>query len=159
MKKKDCQRYFNIFHLILGFFLLSLAALTSPAFAIAQIPDWPALPAKGNPIDKQAMSANTFLSSLGVVTHIDQGYNASNYIADMQYTGIRNFRDQLRNLNADINLHQQTGALMDITGGCNVDEVIQAAKTIAQANALLSIEGPNEPNNWPVTYNGQTGGG
>jgi hypothetical protein len=26
-------------------------------------------------------------------------------------------------------------------------------------DALLAIEGPNEPNNWPITYYGQKGGG
>jgi hypothetical protein len=55
-------------------------------------------------------------------------------------------------------LHQQTGVRIDLLGA-DVNDLTIAAKTLAKAGALLSIEGPNEPNNFPITYNGQQGGG
>ena len=35
---------------------------------------------------------------------------------------------------------------------------LTTARGLASAGYLLSIEGPNEPNNFPFTYNGQTCG-
>ena len=107
----------------------------------------------------RAVAANDFLSSLGINTHIDQGYNSNNYVTDLKYTGIRNIRDSIGNLSSTVALHQQTGALVDINAGCNLSGLISAAQTLASNGALLSVEGPNEPNNFPITYNGQTGGG
>jgi hypothetical protein len=42
---------------------------------------------------------------------------------------------------------------MDVKG------MIAAARILAAAGALLSLEGPNEPNNFPIGYGGQRGGG
>jgi hypothetical protein len=105
-----------------------------------------------------AISADTFLSSLGVNTHVDQGYNAGSYVLPLRYLGVRNIRDSARNLFSSIMLHQQTGVQIDLLGA-DVNDLTIAAKTLAKAGALLSIEGPNEPNNFPITYNGQQGGG
>ena len=38
-------------------------------------------------------------------------------------------------------------------------ELTNAARTLAKAGALMAIEGPNEPNNFLITYNGKQGGG
>jgi len=104
-----------------------------------------------------AVAAVAFLSSLGVVTHIDQGYPGH---ADMlQYTGVRNIRDGGRNLSTTLSVHQQTGVLMDLVAECGVADQLSQAKQLASAGALLSLEGANEPNNWPITFNGQQGGG
>jgi hypothetical protein len=105
-----------------------------------------------------AISADTFLSSLGVNTHVDQGYNAGSYVLPLRYLGVRNIRDSARNLFSSIMLHQQTGVQIDLLGA-DVNDLTIAAKTLAKAGTLLSIEGPNEPNNFPITYNGQQGGG
>jgi hypothetical protein len=105
-----------------------------------------------------AISADTFLSSLGVNTHVDQGYNAGSYVLPLRYLGVRNIRDSARNLFSSIMLHQQTGVQIDLLGA-DVNDLVIAAKTLAKAGTLLSIEGPNEPNNFPITYNGQQGGG
>jgi hypothetical protein len=105
-----------------------------------------------------AISADIFLSSLGVNTHVDQGYNAGSYVLPLRYLGVRNIRDSARNLFSSIMLHQQTGVQIDLLGA-DVNDLTIAAKTLAKAGALLSIEGPNEPNNFPITYNGQQGGG
>ena len=112
----------------------------------------------GDKIVVAAISVDTFLSSLGVNTHVDQGYNAGSYVLPLRYLGVRNIRDSARNLFSSIMLHQQTGVQIDLLGA-DVNDLTIAAKTLAKAGALLSIEGPNEPNNFPITYNGQQGGG
>src|SRR6202008_1145761 len=105
-----------------------------------------------------ALSSDTFLSSLGVNTHVDQGYNAGSYVLALRYLGVRNVRDSHRNLSNTIMLHRQTGVRVDLLGN-DVSNLLTAARTLAKADALLSIEGPNEPNNFPITYAGKLGGG
>jgi hypothetical protein len=105
-----------------------------------------------------AASCDAFLSSLGVNTHVDQGYNPESYIQPLRYLGVRNIRDSPRNLPGLIMLHEQTGVRSDLLG-FDVEGLTDAAKSLAAAGALLSIEGPNEPNNFPITYKGQQGGG
>jgi len=106
----------------------------------------------------RAASSAIFLSSLGVNTHVDQGYDPVPYVAMLQYTGIRNIRDGSRNMAGYLMLHARTGVHVDL-GGSDVIGLTAAARTLAAADALLSIEGPNEPNNFPITYLGQRGGG
>jgi hypothetical protein len=105
-----------------------------------------------------AIGAETFLSSLGVNTHVDQGYNPDFYAPALRFLGVRNIRDGERNLAGDIMLHRRDGIRVDVVGA-DVSGLIAAARTLAEAGALLSIEGPNEPNNFPITYAGQRGGG
>src|SRR5579859_5219322 len=78
----------------------------------SQIPADGAVADSGVPSDPTgvvAVSAHTFLGSLGVNTHIDQGYSATQYVTPLQFTGIRNIRDGEHNLSSTILLHQQTG--------------------------------------------------
>jgi hypothetical protein len=105
-----------------------------------------------------AASCDAFLSSLGVNTHIDQGYNPYAYLEPLRYLGVRNIRDGGRQLSGHLMLHAQTGILVDLQG-TDVSGLTAAAKTLARAGALLAIEGPNEPNNFPITYKGRRGGG
>ena len=105
-----------------------------------------------------ATSIDTFLSSLGVVTHVDQGYDAKAYVRPLQYLGVRNIREGEHNLSGSLMLHQQAGIRVDLAGS-DVKGMIAAARILASAGALLSIEGPNEPGNSPVDYEGQRGGG
>jgi hypothetical protein len=106
-----------------------------------------------------ALTAAAFLASLGVNTHVDQGYDANKYVVPLQYTGMRNIRDGSRNIASDVMLHQKTGVLVDVIGNCDLATQLAAARQLASAHALLALEGTNEPNNWPVFYNGQRGGG
>ena len=103
-----------------------------------------------------AVPNTTFLSSLGVNTHIDQGYSEKAYEPTFQYTGIRNTRDGSSTGATPllVTLHQNTGVLVDVLGWA-VNNVITTAQTLAGAGALLSVEGPNEPNNYAIYYNGQ----
>jgi hypothetical protein len=105
-----------------------------------------------------ASSTEDFLSSLGVVTFLDQGANADSYIAPLGYTGIRNIREGVRNTAGAIMLHKRVGVRIDLVG-VNVNDLISAAKVLAAEDALLAIEGPNEPNNFTITHNEKVGGG
>ena len=106
-----------------------------------------------------AVPTLTFLGSLGVVTKVDQGYSYQNYIPALKYTGISNIRDGISNLPNLITLNQRAGVLVDILNSNDLQGLLSAGRTLAAAGALLSFEGPNEPNNFPITYNGQVGGG
>lgn len=105
-----------------------------------------------------AVSCYKFLSSLGVVTFVDQGYDASAYVEPLRYLGVHNIREGERHLAATLKLHQETGVLVDL-GGPDVSGMLVAARALAAAGALLSLEGPNEPNNSPIEYEGNRGGG
>lgn len=105
-----------------------------------------------------AKSNDSFLNSLGVNTHVDQGYDARAYVPALRYLGVRNIRDSQRNLSSTIMLHEKAGVRVDLLGS-DVISLTTSAKVLAKAGALLSIEGPNEPNNFPVSYNGSLGGG
>ena len=113
----------------------------------------------------QASSASTFLGSLGVNIHAAQGYNANNYISPIQYLGIRNIRDGAAGAYSSYMLHQKTGILADLVLGCDQfgadsNNVLPSiVQYVSSKGALLSLEGANEPNNFPITYNGQQGGG
>jgi hypothetical protein len=106
-----------------------------------------------------AASADRFLDSLGINTHIDQGYDAESYVEPLRYTGIRQVRDGERNVASDVMVHQKTGVHFTVSAAGDLDGLIATAHVLAAAGALLALEGPNEPNNFPITYNGQRGGG
>jgi hypothetical protein len=110
-----------------------------------------------------AVAANNFLNSLGINIHMSQGVSEASYEPLFNYTGVRNARDFGVSGRAAsyITLHNNTGVLFDIFAGNsgNVGDLLSTGKSLASAGGLLSFEGPNEPNNFPITYNGQTGGG
>ena len=106
-----------------------------------------------------SVSADVFLSSLGVDIHVDQGVSGASYIAPLRYLGVRNVRDNGRNSSQFQLIHQQTGVRLDLVGVGDLEDTISTGKALAASGALMAFEGPNEPNNWPITYNGQSGGG
>lgn len=125
-----------------------------------------------------ALSANDFLNSIGVCVHVQHGQDASKLVAPLKYLGVRNVRDGAdRNydMSALITLHQQAGVLVAFGPGSGASDrfvnrrggvtnsaltaTITAARQLAEAGALLAVEGPNEPNNFGgVTYQGQKSG-
>lgn len=111
------------------------------------------------PSRKTAASTAVFLNSIGINTHVDQGYDPGSYIEPLRYTGIRLVRDGSRNILADVMIHQQTGVRFALLSGGDLRDFFSAAKRLVQADALLALEGPNEPNNAPIVYNGRKGGG
>ncbi|AKU95008.1 hypothetical protein AKJ09_01672 [Labilithrix luteola] len=115
--------------------------------------------ARGDATGVVAVSADTFLSSLGVNTHIAQGYNAHDYVAPLKFLGVRNIREGAENVSNTLMVHQETGVLVNLVSYCDLNGQIAAGKQLAAAGALLALEGTNEPNNFTVTYKGQKGGG
>jgi hypothetical protein len=100
-----------------------------------------------------------FLNSIGVCTHIGQGVdNAAQSATAMTYAGIRNLRDDGRSGHIQdwITVYNQSGVRTALLTDQNIASTITMAKQLRAAGALLAVEGPNEPNNWHVTYEGQT---
>jgi hypothetical protein len=128
-------------------FLLGLFAFTANKNAPAQTQTL---------VGITAVRANDFLNSMGGNTHMDQRRATSAEVISMlHYTGIRNFRERATASDA-IAVHNATGAKVSVVmGPRDFHTAIPKLQQIASAGALLAIEGPNEPNNEPVTYNGQ----
>jgi hypothetical protein len=115
------------------------------------------------------IKAIDFLSSLGVDTHITQSLDsAGQVISGLQYTGIRNIRDDATHDTAlyeeYCNIHSTTGAMVDLlpivdSDPNNIQDSLVQYEALAACGALLAAEGPNEPDNFPFSYNGQTCGG
>ncbi len=106
--------------------------------------------------------ANDFLNSIGVCTHVRQGEDNPTKVAEcLTYAGIRAIRDDgttdPKVLQSFIDIHRACGAkavLLPING--DVAASLAEYETLAAAGALLAADGPNEPNNWHVTYKGAT---
>jgi len=61
-----------------------------------------------------------------------------------------------------LDLHKETGVRFSwglVSGGTDLGKLLETARPLAQAGALLAFEGNDDPNNWGVTYQGQKGGG
>jgi len=107
-----------------------------------------------------------FLNSIGVNSAINRrGESLARTAECARYLGIRWFRsgiEDCKDVQAFIDLHRQTGARFSWSpgsSGSDIPRLIETAKQLAAADALLAFEGPNEPNNWGVTYQGEAGGG
>jgi hypothetical protein len=113
----------------------------------------------GDPTGIVATRANDFLASLGVCVHIAQGVDSAQPTATaLTFAGIRNLRDDGRPSAVSdwITVHQQAGTLVNMLPDPDIATTIGMARQLKDAGALLSVEGPNEPNNFPVTYEGGT---
>ena len=114
----------------------------------------------------QAVGAVDFLNSMGAVSSVSRrGQTVDGTIACVRYTGLRWLRGGFED-NAPvedfIRLHRETGVRMCyglLSGKTDLDRLLNETRQLANAGALLSIEGLNEPNNWGVTYQGERGGG
>jgi hypothetical protein len=115
--------------------------------------------AQTKPVAARAVPVSAFLDSLGVDTHVSQGYDYRKYIPALQYLGVRVIRDSTHEVARLVALHRETGVRVDIGNAGNLGELLAAGRTLAAAGALLSFEGANEPNNFPITYDGKKGGG
>ncbi len=112
-----------------------------------------------------AVSAAAFLNSLGVNSALNQrGETLHDTLDCVKYLGVRWFRSGIEGdlpLQNFLELHKQTGVRFSWSpgsGGADLAKLLATARPLAAANALLAFEGPNEPNNWGVTYQGQVGG-
>lgn len=112
-----------------------------------------------------AVRAVDFLNSIGANSAINgRGETLDRTLTCVKYLGLRWFRSGIEgdpNLQDLIDLHKQTGVRFSWcpgSGGSDVAKLIKTARQMAAEGALLAFEGPNEPNNWGVTYQGEKGG-
>jgi hypothetical protein len=129
------------------------------------------LPTAVSAADVQAVATDDFLNSIGVVsTFPDRGQPLARTVEMIRYCGFRWVRAGIEGLSDTgpttiqtfLDLHRQTGAKVSwglVSGGTDIPKLIATAKKLAEAGALLAIEGNNEPNNWGITYQGENGGG
>ena len=118
-----------------------------------------------------AVATNDFLNSVGVVsTFPDRGQPLAKTIEMVRYCGFRWVRAGIEGLSDNgpttiqtfLDLHRKTGVRLSWgmgSGGTDVKKLVNTATVLAEAGALLALEGNNEPNNWGVTYQGEKGGG
>lgn len=112
--------------------------------------------------EARAVRARDFLDSIGACTHISQGKDNPAHVAEaLSFAGIHAIRDDgtgnSNTLQSFIDVHQKSGAkivLLPRTG--DIAASLKQYEALANAGALLAVEGPNEPNNWHVIYNGAT---
>jgi hypothetical protein len=113
----------------------------------------------GDPTGTAAVEAVHFLDSVGVCTHVGQGVDAPAPSATaIAFAGIRNLRDDgsAAHISDWISMHQASGVRTCVLTNQDVASTLSIAEQLNAAGALLAVEGPNEPNNFPVTYQGQT---
>lgn len=113
-----------------------------------------------------AVSANSFLNSIGVNSAVSmRGESLDKTIEVTKYLGIRWIRSGYEGglpVEDLLMLHAKNGIKFSyglLSGGNDIPLLLKGAQKLASAEALLSIEGPNEPNNWSITYKGKKGGG
>jgi hypothetical protein len=123
------------------------------------------------PADSIAIPATDFLNSIGICsTFPDRGQPLPKTIEMVRYCGFRWVRGGIEGLTTDgpttletyLDLHRQTGVRFSwglVSGGTDLKNLIESARQLAAADALLAFEGNNEPNNWGVIYQGEAGGG
>jgi hypothetical protein len=117
--------------------------------------------AVGDPTGVTAVRADDFLSSIGACTHVGQGVDAPAASATaLAYAGIRNLRDDGNpgHVQDWIAMHRSAGVRVCLLTNHDVTGTLAMAEQLNAAGALLAVEGANEPNNFPVTYMGQTSG-
>ncbi len=114
---------------------------------------------------KDAVSVDEFLNSIGACTSVSRrGENLQETIENLKYTGIRWVRvgyEDSAPVEDFIKLYEEVGVRSSyglLSGGTDIERLVKGARQLAQAGALLAIEGANEPNNWGITYNGEKGG-
>jgi hypothetical protein len=112
-----------------------------------------------------AVPANDLLNSIGTLSAISvRGERLQKTIECTKYLGIRWLRAGIEGnvpIEQYVELHQQAGVRFSWgfgSGGANLPKLIETARQVAAADALLAFEGPNEPNNWGIIYQGEAGG-
>lgn len=109
--------------------------------------------------------ATDFLNSIGVNSAVStRGESLKKTIEIAKYLGIRWIRSGYEgNVPvADlIEVYKQAGVRFSyglLSGGTDINHLLEGGRQLADAGALLAFEGLNEPNNWDITYNGEKGG-
>jgi hypothetical protein len=118
----------------------------------------------------KAIRAEDFLSTLGVATHIDytdgQYSDIGKVIESLRYLGISRVRDHAPNPASDPvgQRHLGTAAKAGIKfiftfRGNDPHAGVKLLREFEERHpgSITAIEGPNEVNNWPISYNGLKG--
>ncbi|MDD4992133.1 MAG: CARDB domain-containing protein [Paludibacter sp.] len=119
-------------------------------------------PLKAPVVGKEVVKANDFLNSTGICAHWYANFTNADHINMVKYLGIRNVRGGWSTVNEMIQLRQQAGVRgivqtwNDLPFEQIITRTIATSKQLVASDALLAIEGMNEPCNWPVTYEGVT---
>jgi hypothetical protein len=108
-----------------------------------------------------------FIATIGVNSHVSTGANGyssiPNVIADMNYLGITADRDGDNGDFSSLQSMANAGIKFDFLfagGGAFTASAIQVELNVVHAlpaGSVYAVEGPNEINNFPVTYNGVGG--
>lgn len=106
-----------------------------------------------------------FLNSIGVNSAIStRNETLAQTSAIINYTGIRWIRTGYEGnipVKDLITLHKQTGVKYSyglLSGGTDIPRLLKGGRQLWAENCLFAFEGPNEPNNWGVTYQQKQGG-
>jgi hypothetical protein len=116
------------------------------------------------------ITTSAFINSIGVNTHIfyggDEYASASADLTDLRYLGTTNARDSYDPTQASIySTLGQAGIKFDFVmyagGSVTISDIQTELSQLDQLESaapgsVAAVEGPNEVNNWPITYNGQT---
>jgi hypothetical protein len=118
----------------------------------------------------QPMTAAEFINTLGVDSHVSTGaanyWNIPEVIADLKYLGISNIRDGDNGSLSSLITLAQAGIKFDFLmagGGAITTAHIQGEFSVinqvgdAVPGSVVAVEGANEINNFPITYNGVGG--
>ncbi|WP_158930077.1 hypothetical protein [Acidisphaera sp. S103] len=116
------------------------------------------------------MDASAFIQTIGVNTHVNTGANGygntTNVLSDLSYLGIDNVRDGEDGSLATLETMAAAGIKFDFLlagGGTYVPSVITGELSVideveaSTAGSVYAVEGANEINNFPITYNGVGG--
>ncbi|MGC8666987.1 MAG: glycosyl hydrolase [Chthonomonadales bacterium] len=146
----------NRFHIGSLVFLVCIAAVLAAR---------PAPAGTKRPQPVVAVRAADFLDSIGANSAVSvRGERLDQTVKAVRYLGLRWIRSGYEsNLPVEdlLELHRQTGIRFSYglaSGGTDIPRLLDGARRLAAAGALLAIEGNNEPNNWGVTYQGEKGG-
>jgi hypothetical protein len=114
----------------------------------------------------KAVRTSDFLDSIGTMSAISKrGENLSNTIQSVTYVGVRWLRAGIEGdvtFDEFVELHRKTGVRFSWgfgSGRADLPKLLETARQLEPTGALLAFEGPNEPNNWRIKYNGEEGGG
>lgn len=115
-----------------------------------------------------SMRSSAFVGSIGLNVHMaafNTTANAAKLLSALNYLGVENIRvvasDKFVSAAGGMGTLAQAGIKFDML----MPSFIDPAKTMAtlkafdaaHPDAIVAIEGPNEINNWPITYKGLTG--
>lgn len=115
-----------------------------------------------------SMRASKFVSSIGLNVHMaafNTSTNSAKLLAALNYLGVQNIRvvaaEKFVSATGGLGTLAAAGIKFDMLLPSFVDPLktitVLKAFDAAHPDAIAAIEGPNEINNWPITYNGLTG--